>query len=86
MPHGSISWKLVFEYEYAMYEIIMTACTEKEQAEWETRLRREPKDDEDTKRMDPVCFLALHAKSVGPTFGKSGETSGGGIGLAAISC
>lgn len=63
----------MFEYKYELYEIIMTACTEKEEAEWTRRMTRASKDEEDTQRVDPVCSLALDVKSLGPTFGKNGE-------------
>ncbi|KAK8125488.1 RhoGEF domain-containing protein [Apiospora kogelbergensis] len=32
------SWKLVFEIDHQLYEMIMTACTPKEEMEWRTRL------------------------------------------------
>lgn len=67
------SWKLVFEIDHQLYEIIMTACTPKEEMEWRTRLTglipNEPHDHPEA----PLCSsLSLDIKSLGTVFGKPG--------------
>ncbi|KAL7761413.1 hypothetical protein ACKLNR_007948 [Fusarium oxysporum f. sp. zingiberi] len=34
------SWKLVFESDHQLYEVVMTACTSREENEWRTRLQQ----------------------------------------------
>ncbi|KAK8048847.1 RhoGEF domain-containing protein [Apiospora phragmitis] len=70
------SWKLVFEIDHQLYEIIMTACTPKEEMEWRTRLTglipNEPHDHPEA----PLCSsLSLDIKSLGTVFGKPGSGS-----------
>ncbi|KAM4059431.1 rhoGEF domain-containing protein [Hirsutella rhossiliensis] len=66
------SWKLVFECDHQLYEMIMTACTPKEEVEWRTRLSRPVKDSSEPR--DPSCFgsMDLDMKSLGTVFGKPG--------------
>ncbi|KAK6842410.1 Dbl homology domain-containing protein [Apiospora arundinis] len=70
------SWKLVFEIDHQLYEIIMTACTPKEEMEWRTRLTglipNEPHDHPEA----PLCSsLSLDIKSLGTVFGKPGTVA-----------
>ncbi|KAF5250525.1 hypothetical protein FANTH_4300 [Fusarium anthophilum] len=67
------SWKLVFESDHQLYEVVMTACTSKEENEWRTRLQQ------------PLClepvgrspglqiFLSLDIESLGTVFGRPGS-------------
>ncbi|KAK7969524.1 hypothetical protein PG988_008597 [Apiospora saccharicola] len=70
------SWKLVFEIDHQLYEIILTACTPKEEMEWRTRLTglipSEPHDHPEA----PLCSsLSLDIKSLGTVFGKPGTVA-----------
>lgn len=69
-PH---SWKLVFECDYELYEIVMTACSPKEGQEWRGRLEHSAAS-EDSRAADPMgfCALSLNIKSLGTVFGKPG--------------
>ncbi|ROT40036.1 Dbl homology domain-containing protein [Sodiomyces alkalinus F11] len=66
------SWKLVFECYSQLYEIIMTACTAKEQDEWRSRLNRPIK--EGRRVTDPNLYssLTLGIQSLGTVFSKPG--------------
>ncbi|CVK83039.1 uncharacterized protein FMAN_00653 [Fusarium mangiferae] len=67
------SWKLVFESDHQLYEVVMTACTSREENEWRTRLQQ------------PLClepvgrspglqiFLSLDIQSLGTVFGRPGS-------------
>ncbi|KAL7909681.1 hypothetical protein GGI35DRAFT_493525 [Trichoderma velutinum] len=66
------SWKIVFECDYQLYEIIMTACTSKEETEWRARLSRPPSDDQEVKRSDVFSTIHMNIKSLGSVFGKQG--------------
>ncbi|KAL7820389.1 Dbl homology domain-containing protein [Trichoderma aethiopicum] len=66
------SWKLVFECDHQLYEIIMTACTPKEEAEWRTRLTRPARDGQEEKSPDMFSTLHMDIKSLGTVFGKQG--------------
>ncbi|RDA92287.1 hypothetical protein CP533_3251 [Ophiocordyceps camponoti-saundersi (nom. inval.)] len=66
------SWKLVFECDHQLYEMIMTACTPKEEAEWRTRLTRTAKDNADA---CIVSSLDLDMKSLGTVFSKPGTVT-----------
>ncbi len=67
------SWKLVFECDHQLYEIIMTACTPKEEMEWRSRISRQATDDGQT-QTDAVLFssLSLNLKTLGAVFRKPG--------------
>ncbi|KAK8114263.1 RhoGEF domain-containing protein [Apiospora kogelbergensis] len=74
------SWKLVFEIDHQLYEIIMTACTPKEEMEWRTRLTglipNEPHDHPEA----PLCSsLSLDIKSLGTVFGKPDPSTAGAV-------
>ncbi|KAK0383235.1 hypothetical protein NLU13_9148 [Sarocladium strictum] len=68
-PH---SWKLIFECDHQLYEIIMTACTPKEELEWRTRLNR--MDIEECASSFGIVHssLDLNIKSLGTIYGKQG--------------
>ncbi|KAF5698498.1 hypothetical protein FGLOB1_12005 [Fusarium globosum] len=67
------SWKLVFESDHQLYEVVMTACTSREENEWRTRLQQ------------PLClepvgrspglqiFRSLDIQSLGTVFGRPGS-------------
>ncbi|KAL8403654.1 hypothetical protein RB594_008780 [Gaeumannomyces avenae] len=69
-PH---SWKLVFECDYELYEIVMTACSPKEGQEWRGRLEHSAAS-EYSRAADPMgfCALSLNIRSLGTVFGKPG--------------
>ncbi|KAI1208898.1 Dbl homology domain-containing protein [Annulohypoxylon truncatum] len=67
------SWKLVFECDHQLYEIIMTACNAKEEEEWRARiLHYSPTEPCDIS--EPVFYssIFLNIKSLGTIFGKPG--------------
>lgn len=66
------SWKLVFECDNQLYEVIMTACTRKEEIEWRTRLSPEIR--QNCEQSNPTVYssLSLNVKSLGTVFGKPG--------------
>ncbi|KAK1782108.1 hypothetical protein QBC45DRAFT_390014 [Copromyces sp. CBS 386.78] len=67
------SWKLVFLCDHQLYEIILTACTPKEEMEWRTRLGNQ-QTNEDQDQMQPATFglLSLNIKTLGAVFRKPG--------------
>ena len=76
------SWKLVFECDHQLYEIIMTACTPKEELEWRSRLSRTGKEGQEQKDANLYSSLSLNIKSLGTVFGKPGwffRVSPGGL-------
>ncbi|KAH6610860.1 hypothetical protein Trco_000880, partial [Trichoderma cornu-damae] len=66
------SWKLVFECDHQLYELIMTACTPKEEMEWKARLARPAKDSQETRPPDIFSSVNMNIKSLGTVFGKPG--------------
>jgi hypothetical protein len=68
------SWKVVFESDYQLYEIIMTACTPKEELEWRSRLAK-PRELEAGDQADCSLFssLAMDIRTFGTIFGKPGS-------------
>jgi hypothetical protein len=66
----------VFEVDYQLYEIILTACSPKEEAEWRARLeqRRTLSDNQGTAVSTLQSFLSLDIKALGTVFGKPGMT------------
>ncbi|KAM5356237.1 hypothetical protein ACJ41O_002883 [Fusarium nematophilum] len=66
------SWKLVFESDHQLYELVMTACTSKEETEWRNRLHRSPDPEQDVQVSGLNNFLSLDIKSLGPVFGRPG--------------
>ncbi|KAI1804093.1 Dbl homology domain-containing protein [Daldinia bambusicola] len=70
------SWKLVFECDHQLYEIIMTACSPKEEQEWRSRLTR-PNSIESYELSEPTFYssISLDIKSLGTIFGKPGTVA-----------
>jgi hypothetical protein len=63
----------VFEVDHQLYEIIMTACTPKEELEWRTRLADSiPSELHDHAEHPFSTSLSLNIKSLGTVFGKPG--------------
>lgn len=72
------SWKIVFECDCQLYEIMLTACTPKEEDEWRSRLEREPvMKSPEHGPSDLNSSVFLNIKSLGTVFGKQGEHSPG---------
>lgn len=71
------SWKLIFQCDSQLYEIIMVACTAKERDEWKGRLQRPIK--ERRRVTDPNLYssLTLGIQSLGTVFSKPGKPLGG---------
>ncbi|PSR92078.1 hypothetical protein BD289DRAFT_459806 [Coniella lustricola] len=68
------SWKIVFECDCHLYEMMLTACTSKEEDEWRSRLNdgsAVKAQEQDTP--DLYSFLFLNLKSQGTVFGKQGS-------------
>lgn len=69
------SWKIVFECDCQLYEMMLTACNPKEEDEWRSHLEfgslSEPQD------LGPELYgsLFLNMKSLSTVFGKQGERS-----------
>ncbi|OCL09815.1 hypothetical protein AOQ84DRAFT_375486 [Glonium stellatum] len=70
------TWKLVFESGHRLFEIILSACSQKEQEEWKKHLRdRIALETHDLTEgrstiQDMFSFLSLDLKSIGPIFGQ----------------
>ncbi|ETS87624.1 hypothetical protein PFICI_01452 [Pestalotiopsis fici W106-1] len=68
------SWKLVFEIDHQLYEVIMTACTPREENEWRSRLACASEAQEAGEPL--FCSsLSLNIKSLGTVFGKPGSVA-----------
>ncbi|AEO70367.1 uncharacterized protein THITE_2121715 [Thermothielavioides terrestris NRRL 8126] len=72
-PH---SWKIVFLCDHQLYELVLTACSAKEELEWCTRLRTGQQaadpDGQEQMQSDIFSFLSLNIKSLGTVFRKPG--------------
>ncbi|KAI6093713.1 Dbl homology domain-containing protein [Hypoxylon rubiginosum] len=70
------SWKLVFECDHQLYEVIMTACSPKEEMEWRNRLARHDAVESD-ELSEPAFYssIYLNIKSLGTIFGKPGTVA-----------
>jgi hypothetical protein len=69
------SWKIVFLCDNQLYELILTACSPKEELEWRARLRSGQaagSEDEDQMQPDIFSFLSLNIKTLGTVFRKPG--------------
>ncbi|KAK0748207.1 hypothetical protein B0T21DRAFT_406739 [Apiosordaria backusii] len=68
------SWKIVFLCDNQLYELILTACTPKEELEWRTRLSSQALSIPDQDLMQPTIFssLSLDIKTLGTVFRKPG--------------
>lgn len=67
------SWKLVFESDYQLFEMIMSACSAKEEMEWRTRLTKPKRGTEESKDSNLYTSLDLDLKSLGIVFSKPGK-------------
>lgn len=72
-PSAQFSWKVVFENGYQLFEIVMSACSSKEEVEWRSRLdnamNRSLGFDSSHSLPSPV----LNLQSLGVAFGRSGK-------------
>ncbi|KAI5866921.1 Dbl homology domain-containing protein [Durotheca rogersii] len=70
------SWKLVFESDHQLYEFVMTACSQKEELEWRTRLARHHST-KPPEFLKPTFYSAvfLDMRSLGTIFGKPGTVA-----------
>lgn len=66
----------MFICDHQLHEMILTACTPKEQHEWRSRLVSQTVQD-NQERAQAALFtsLSLNIKSMGIVFGKPGEPS-----------
>ena len=70
-PH---SWKLVFECDSQLYEIMMTACSAAEESEWRKSMSQyQNSNDSGTYNPSVYSFLEFDIESLGPVFGKTGQ-------------
>jgi hypothetical protein len=70
------SWKVVFECDHQLYEMIFSACSPKEELEWRSRLiDRACKEHSDGFEQAFFTILALEIKPMGTVFGKPGRDS-----------
>ncbi|KAI1818424.1 Dbl homology domain-containing protein [Poronia punctata] len=70
------SWKLVFECDHQLYEILMTACSQKEAAEWRTRLSQiKPTRSHNQADQTFYSSISLRIKSLGTVFRKPGSVA-----------
>uniref|UniRef100_A0A0B7KM41 DH domain-containing protein n=1 Tax=Bionectria ochroleuca TaxID=29856 RepID=A0A0B7KM41_BIOOC len=69
------SWKLVFECNQQLYEMILTACSPKEESEWRSRLSQPRKDEQEMRDTTTFSSLELNIKSLGTVFGKPGTVA-----------
>lgn len=70
------SWKLVFQCDNELYEIIMTACSPREYHEWRGRLEQSSSAHV-SGPLNPMSFRAhsMNIKSLGAVFGKPGTVA-----------
>ncbi|KAG7132266.1 hypothetical protein HYQ45_009287 [Verticillium longisporum] len=69
------SWKIVFECDSQLYEMVMTACNPREQDEWRGRLEQSAKECQE--QSDPNLLyssMSLDIRSLGTVFGKPGRS------------
>ncbi|ESZ99304.1 hypothetical protein SBOR_0345 [Sclerotinia borealis F-4128] len=70
---ASYSWKIVFEYHSQLFEIIMSACSAKEELEWKSRLvDRSANQCDSTVQQEMIASLSLDIKPMGTVYGKPG--------------
>ncbi|KAI0442464.1 Dbl homology domain-containing protein [Xylaria telfairii] len=70
------SWKLVFECDHQLYEMIMTACSQKEEMEWRTHLSNVKQYGNREQSGSAFHSLnSLHIKSLGTVFRKPGSVA-----------
>jgi hypothetical protein len=67
------SWKIVFECDHQLFEIIFSACSSKEELEWRNRLNIcTSRDHTDSYDQAFMTTVSLGIKSLGTVFGKPG--------------
>ncbi|RDW84977.1 Dbl-containing protein [Coleophoma cylindrospora] len=67
------SWKIVFEIDHQLFELTLSACSSKEEAEWRGRLTEGvSKHNHDSGEQAVTEMLSLSVKSLGTVFGKPG--------------
>ncbi|KAF7958735.1 hypothetical protein EAE96_002269 [Botrytis aclada] len=72
-PH---SWKIVFEHISQLFEIIVSACSAKEELEWKSRLiDRSGKHCNSTVQQEMTASLSLDIKPMGTVYGKPGTVA-----------
>ncbi|TGO41674.1 hypothetical protein BHYA_0018g00460 [Botrytis hyacinthi] len=72
-PH---SWKIVFEHISQLFEIIVSACSAKEELEWKSRLiDRSGKQCNSTVQQEMTASLSLDIKPMGTVYGKPGTVA-----------
>ncbi|RDL36778.1 Uncharacterized protein BP5553_06130 [Venustampulla echinocandica] len=70
------SWKLVFEYDHQLFEIILSTCSPKEELEWRSRLTNHShKEPFDAGEQAVLTSFSLPIKSMGTVFGKPGTVA-----------
>ncbi|KAI8632332.1 Dbl homology domain-containing protein [Xylariaceae sp. FL1651] len=70
------SWKLVFECDHQLYEMILTACSQKEEMEWRTRLSHsKPLGSHEQPAPAIYSSISLHIRSLGTVFRKPGSVA-----------
>ncbi|KAL5611590.1 hypothetical protein BROUX41_000826 [Berkeleyomyces rouxiae] len=72
------SWKLVFEHNHQLYELILTACSPKEELEWKSRLKScmdASPEWKDVPDHGDRSFLDIDIKSLGTIFGMPGTAT-----------
>ncbi|KAJ2900511.1 Round spore [Zalerion maritima] len=71
------SWKILFESDYQLYELVMTACNRKEESEWRTSLeeRTVPPGLLTSHKPPFYSSLNLEVKPLGTVFGKPGTVA-----------
>lgn len=67
------SWKIVFECDHQLYEVIATSCSPKEELEWRSRLCRSVGNGIKQSDANLYSSLSLNIKSLGTVFGKPGK-------------
>ncbi|KAI9730456.1 MAG: hypothetical protein M1818_008151 [Claussenomyces sp. TS43310] len=70
------SWKLGFECDHQLYEIILSACSSKEQQNWQTHLaNRDRREHLELYDQLLLTSLSLGVKPLGTVFGKPGTVA-----------
>ncbi|OBT96113.1 hypothetical protein VE01_06854 [Pseudogymnoascus verrucosus] len=70
------SWKIVFECDHQLFEIIFSACSSKEELEWRNRLNIcTSRDHTDSYDQAFMTTVSLGIKSLGTVFGKPGTVA-----------
>ncbi|RSL76586.1 hypothetical protein CEP51_009829 [Fusarium floridanum] len=69
------SWKLVFEGQHELYELVMSACSPNEETEWRSRLQRNRDLEQSEKPSVLYNFLSIDIKSLGAIFRRPGTIS-----------